>query len=480
MPQTTGTRSTAAKDKVPWRARIGWGCGGLADNYIMNSITPPILIMPIYNLVFGLDPVKIGIALAVPRLVDAFTDPLMGNISDNTRSRWGRRRPYIFIGAILSALLIPFLFTPPVQTHNFMFFYLMVMATALSLAYTVYVVPYTALGFELTPDYDEKTRVLAWRMYIGLIGSLTLPWAYRAAQSDLFSDTVRGAVMIGVFAAVVVIVTGLLPAITGREKVFAQSQAKVGLLSAVKTAFMNKSFTILVVAYLIIIGGVFSSMTLPLYINTYYVFDGDTVAASAVVGMNGTIMALTSYISLPLITWFSVRLSKRIAMMTGLMLAVVGTASTWLTITPVLPSLQYISMFIIGLGLQGCWLMVSTMTADVCDEEELRTGLRREGVYGAVISFTLKLAMSASAIVAGAVLVLSGYDTELANLTGQVDASVEWRMRVLFIVFQAVPMLIAAGLFLYYPITRQRAEQTQRLLKERHAEKNVKEYDSEL
>ncbi len=465
--------------KVPWKTRLGWGAGGLADNYIMNSITPHILINPIYNLVFGLNPVLIGIALSIPRFLDALTDPLMGHFSDNTRTRWGRRRPYIVIGAVISAVLLPFLWMPPVQTERFMFIYLTVIATLLSLAYTVYVVPYTAMGFELTPDYDEKTRVLAWRMYIGLTGSLTLPWAYRAAQSDIFGgDAARGAVYISIVAAILIIITGVLPAVTGKEKVFAKSQSKIGFFKAIYESFTNRSFTILVIAYLVIIGGVFSSSNLPLYINIYYVYDGNRVAGAAMAGMIGSILALTSYISLPLITWVSVKTSKRIAMILGLGLGAAGTFSTWFTITPQWPYLQLVSMFIIGLGLQGCWLMVSTMTADVCDEEELKTGLRREGAYGSVISFTLKAAMAASAIMAGAILTLSGYDTELANITGQVDASVELRMRMLFVVFQGIPMLAAAIMFLFYPITRERAEETQRKLRERHKSDKKQENDS--
>jgi len=459
-----------AKDKVSWSVRLGWGAGGLADNYIMNCITPHILIMPIYNLVFGLDPIKIGIALSIPRFVDAITDPLMGNISDNTRSRWGRRKPYIFVSAIVCAILIPLLWIPPVKTQTFMFWYLTIIATLISLAYTAYVVPYTALGFELTPDYDEKTKVLAFRMYIGLFGSLTIPLAYRFCQSSIFGgDVARGAVIVSIVTGVIIIISGIMPALVGKEEEFAQKQERVGLIKSIASAIHNRAFCILIIAYLIIICGLFTCANLGLYINIYHVFDGDKKAAATMTGIAGMVLAGVSYISLPLVTWISIRTSKRKAMITGLLLAVAGTVSLWFTMTPKAPYLQLVSMIIAGFGLQGCWLMVSTMTADVCDEDELETGLRREGLYGSVVSFTLKAALAVCAITGGLVLTFSGYDTEVANETGMVAGSVIFKMRLLLVLVQAIPLSFAAAIFYFYPITRARAEETRQKLEARRA-----------
>ena len=108
LPAVQATKSEA---KVSLPRKIGWGFGGLADNYIMNTVGT--LASPVYNIGLGMDPVKLGIALFIPRFIDAVADPVMGNISDNTRSRWGRRRPYIVLGAVLSAILLPFLWMPP-------------------------------------------------------------------------------------------------------------------------------------------------------------------------------------------------------------------------------------------------------------------------------------------------------------------------------------------------------------------------------
>jgi len=459
---------TPPKDRVPLRTRIGWGMGGLADNFIMNTLS--VLVMPIYNIGMGMDPVKLGVALSIPRFIDAISDPLMGNITDNTRTRWGRRRPYIVLGAILSAVLLPLLWMPPVRTESWMFWYFLVLGSIYFLAYTVFVVPYTALGYELTTDYDERTRVLAWRMYIGLVGSLSIPWLYKLCLLPVFGgDAVLGARWVSVGLAVVIVVTGVWPALACREPQEVQQQEKVSFWKAMVYTLRNRPFLILLVSYIIVICGLFTSSALGLYINIYYVCGGDKSYAATIGGIAGTIMALTSYISLPMVTKISVRWGKRRAMITGLGFAAAGVASLWLTMTPRRPYLQLVSAFIIGMGLQGCWLMVSSMVADICDEDELETGLRREGMYGAVTGFALKVSLSLTALSGGVALKLSGYDATSAEKMGSVGSEVIFRLMALYIGVQCLALVVAMGLFALYPITRERSEQTRRILDQRRA-----------
>jgi GPH family glycoside/pentoside/hexuronide:cation symporter len=452
--------------KVPLAKKISWGFGGLADNYIMNSLT--VLSMPIYNIAFGMDPVKLGFALFIPRFLDAITDPVMGNISDNTRSRWGRRKPYIVAGSILSALLLPFLWTPPVKTETGMFWYFMILAVIYLTFYTIYVVPYTALGYELTNDYDERTKTLAWRMYIGLIGSLSVPWLYKLCLLSVFNgDAGLGAFWVSVIVAAVIILTGLLPVLFCKEEKILKSE-KINFFKSIGYTFKNKPFTILIITYIIIICGLFSSGVLGLYINIYYICNGDKSFAATIGGLAGTLTALISYASLPLATFISLKSGKREAMIIGLVLAFFGYLSMWFTMTPNMPYLQLTSCVIIGLGLQGCWLMVSSMVADICDEDELKTGLRREGIYSAVIGFALKLALSLTSLLGGVLLKISGYNAIEAEKTGSVAPEIILKLKILFIGLQCFALAAASVMFLYYPISRKRANQTRIVLEQRH------------
>jgi GPH family glycoside/pentoside/hexuronide:cation symporter len=450
---------------------MGWGAGGLADNFISNTLG--VLVMPIYNIALGMDPVQLGIALFIPRFIDAVIDPLVGNITDNTRTRWGRRRPYIVIGAVLSAILLPLLWMPPSRSSSGMFWFLVIGSSIYSICSSFFAISYTALGYELTPDYDERTRVLAWRMYIGLIGSMTIPWLYKLCLLPIFDgDPVVGARWVSCGLGVIILVTGALPAITCRENLATREQAQVGFLQAISYTSRNRPFLILLASYVIIICGLFTSGALGLYINIYYVCAGDKTFAATISGIGGTIMALTSYLSLPLVTWISTRWGKRHAMFTGLAFAVVGIASLWITMTPRMPYLQLVSSFIIGMGLQGCWLMVSSMVADICDEDELQTGLRREGMYGAVTSLALQISLAVTALTGGLSLKLSGYDAATAEATGSVALDVILRLKTLFIGVQCAALMVAIAMFVFYPITRARAEETRRILDVRRREQH--------
>ena len=110
----------------------------------------------------------------------------MGNISDNTQSRWGRRRPWIFTGALLCAILLPLLWVSPFSGKEATIIYFTIISTLYALAYTMFVIPYTALGFELSNDYDERTKVMSWRMYVGLVAGLCLPQPLRLVSARRF------------------------------------------------------------------------------------------------------------------------------------------------------------------------------------------------------------------------------------------------------------------------------------------------------
>lgn len=403
-------------DRVSLPVRVGWGFGGMADNYIMNVLNMIFLVL--YVQYFKMPPVLAGAALAIPRFVDAVTDPMIGNLSDNTRSRWGRRRPYMVAGAILSAILLPFFWLPPdggaatVWYQNPAFIFATVLGMVFAITYTLFVVPYTALGYELTPDYDEKTRVLAWRMYIGLIASMTVPWAYKLCQLDTFSNEAAGAVWVSIGFGVIIIITGLIPVFVCREREDVQKQETSPFFTAIKATMTNKAFLILLIAYIIIIVGLFSAANLGSFVNIYYICGGNKDFGGLLVAVAGTLGAIVSYFSMFLVTAVSVRTGKKTGMILGLILALIGVIGAWFAMDPRWPMAQLLTTIVACMGLQGCWLMVSSMVADICDEDELKTGLRREGMFGAINGFALKAALSFTALIGGWLLSFSGFDAE--------------------------------------------------------------------
>jgi len=190
-------KSAPPPDRVPFRAILALSFGSLGSCYVLFSINN--LAFPIYNLALGVSAVKLGWAMALPRVIDAFFDPLIGWLSDNTRSRWGRRKPYIVAGAFPLALFTVLLWLPPSKAGpDVIFWYFLVISIFYYLAYSVCVVPLSALGFELSNDYNERTRIMGWGSIIALLGGLSTPWLYKLTLLPVFGgDEVAGVRWIG-------------------------------------------------------------------------------------------------------------------------------------------------------------------------------------------------------------------------------------------------------------------------------------------
>ncbi len=453
-----------SKNKLPLKTKIQWGMGGLSSYFLMNAAS--FLAFPIYQIAMKIDPMKLGLILAIPRLFDMFSDPVMGNISDNTHTRWGRRRPYILVGALICVVSMPLLWILPFDTENMNLMYIFVIMTIYYMVgYTMYLISVVALGYELTDDYDERTKVWAWQMYIGFIGMLTFPWIYKLCFLPIFGGSeIKGAVYISIGMGIIVLF-GISFLLRCRETFEHQNQKAIHLISAIKYTIQNKAFLILMAIKFVIQIGVASVATLGLYLNIYYVCGSKPLAAT-ITGLQGSLCALASYVSLPLLTWLSVRTSKRFAMAVALAIALTGNASLWLTLTPTNPYLQLISIVIANMGMIGCWLMVFSMTADVCDEDELKTGLRREGLYSAGSATVDKVSITIATALTGAVLAISGYNSLTADTQG-VSLEVITRMKTLYVGGQCFGILLGLlGCFLY-PITREVSERTRLVLDNR-------------
>ncbi|MGC1479443.1 MAG: MFS transporter [Chthoniobacterales bacterium] len=457
--------------RVPLKTKVIWGFGGMADNFMFNTLTA--LGTLVYVNHFGLTPALAGLALALPRLIDAFTDPWIGNVSDNMRSRFGRRRPLMFFGVIGCALLLPLLWTPmAVETaqnpwfSNIPFFYIVVVGSLLAVAYTLFVVPYTALGFELSSDYDERTRVIVWRMYIGLIASVAAGWLFRLAAADMFPNLGAGAFWVSVGVAIIVLVSGMIPVVGCRENVEVEKQEAIKLIPAIKYTMTNKPFVILFVAYTTIIVALFVSQSISPLLIQHYVYQGSNKAIGNFQGWLMTLAVALSYASMFLITWISTLWSKRIAMMIGLSIVLAGTIVNYFAIDPRWPWAMFVAGGITFLGLQGCWLMIDSMVADVCDDDELATGRRREGMFSAVKGFALKAAQAITFGIGGYMATAVGYDPAVVDAAG-LDEATAVRMKLALVGFQSLGLVLSIGLIWLYPISRARAADTQRLLEER-------------
>jgi GPH family glycoside/pentoside/hexuronide:cation symporter len=458
---------------LPRRKKLIWAVGSLGDNYAGNTLGQ--LKDPVYTVALGVSPELVGWTLAVPRFLDAFFDLFVGHWSDQCRSRWGRRRPFIFVGAIALALTMALLWRPP-QDPSWsslgLAAYLLFATMLFYTAYSLFLVPYRALGLEQTQDYHDRTRLQAWGMAIGLVGGLGLPWLYKLVLFFGAADEVgptreailRGAGWVGLGIAAVILVTGLVPAIGCREPVQPQVRQKLNLRGTFGSALGNRPFLQMLGMNFFAIIGMFAPVTVSLLIGIYFLYDGHQDSAATLIGFAGMAQMGGSLLGVWLTTQLCQRLGKRATALVALATSALGHGSLWFTLTPAHPYWSLGSYLCIGWGMQGVWLVSASMNADVCDYDELNTGHRREALYGAVFAVEQKIALATAAILGGYVASLCGYRPNFA-LSDDVIAA----LRLALVATPVLGMAAAALCIRRYPISGERLAAIQRELAARNA-----------
>lgn len=460
-------REKEKKDGPGRGAKMAYGAGAVAENTMQNGVNN--MANPFFNVALGVSPALLGIATSMFRLWDAVTDPLMGMLSDRTESRFGRRKPYIVLGAVLGGMLYALMWwCPRGMAPAFYFGWFMLISLLFYTAFTVFGVPYVALGYEMSPDYDERTRVMSYRTWFASVGGVGVQWLFWLTQRDCFEDTVEGMRWVGMAVGVLIFLLGCAPGLFVKERVLTvderasnRKNIKIkGILSVFKVGPFRCVLWTLVWAIL----GMFLVITLGFYINVYYVFGGDLKAASTLIGVQGTFYHLCCMASVPMIAWVSSRLGKKYTLLIFMAVAVVANLAKWWCFTPANPWLQLIATGLIAPGLSAIWTLLASMTADVTDLDELENGTRREGSFGAFYGWTTKLGLAVCFLIGGFILEWAGFDAALEGNQSEVTLTA---LRALYTVVPAVGIAVAMIVISRFPITAERAGEIRRRLDER-------------
>jgi len=444
--------------KLTRSKKSAWSIGSITDVYMTNALN--YLAFPIFNMGLGVDPRMLGWALGLPRIWDAISDPLMGNISDNIRTRFGRRRPFILIGAILCAVMFALLWSPPSGwSPTAIGWWFMGMVFLYYTAYTIFAVPWGAMGLELTSDYNERTKVQAYRTVIQGVGAIGLGTMWLLAQKWGGGDDVVGVRYVGLAFGGLILVCGVLPAIFCREDV-KHDQDKIAFWPALKATFSNQIFLLLIAVTICVMLGIFMVNSFAVYIGTYYVFEGDKEGVARLTAYIGAVYQIAGFALVPLITFIATRFGKKATLIGGLLLVVVAYGTSWWCYTPKNPWLQMVSLALAAPGLACMWTIGASMLADICDLDELKTGRRREGMFAASYSWACKAGISLCMILSGYMLSWSGFDAELEV---QSEAAIT-NMRLLYMLVPMGFVGLAAFLLTFYPLTEKRVLEIQKQL----------------
>lgn len=446
---------------------------------------------PVYNMILGVSAAWVGLALMIPRIWDAITDPIMGKISDNFQSKYGRRKPFIVCGAITMGTLFALLWQAPSHwSHEKIIAYFIIAQILYFTAYTVYSVPYSALSYELTPDYNERTRVMAFVAFFHKLGEFSggwlLPLAYGlggwwavSAATEEEQQMAGVTIMSWIVGLGVMAVMGAIPGLFVKER-FAQKtqKEKVKLWESIKGAFSSSAFLILVsVIVLNTLSGVLA-MGIDQYLLVYYMNNGDQAAGMVQKGLLTSGYAIVGFASIPIITWLAGKLSKKKALYMVYGLMTLGGIMKWFIFTPshtiyqvnlgfgpfAFDPIILVDPLLCGPMWVAVKIMLASMMADICDEDELKSGQRREGMFGAVFSWIEKMVVSLSYMGTGVALAMANFDPKLG---GHQTEETFTLMRLFLSGAPAITACAAIIALYFYPIDANRAAITRASLEKK-------------
>lgn len=639
---------TAKEDRISLKQKAAYSVGMLVNNLQAAALPAMVVIL---NLGLGMDVLWVGLIGSIPRIFDALSDPFVGYISDNSRTRWGRRRPFIFAGAITSGIIfalmwqlpsgyIDFLKKDPVKNHHtitleeapavfneaggvelaydennsttaqfvfygpkrlaldekrgpatnldgfpqvelnilkpegselqvtlyeavipsgettsgadgevyaleigtdqlkdengglftfnlaelkqtasqpsaggngtldiqaidrivievsgltgsgtasvqtikfkksdsfyvFWFWLFLSMSILFFLAYTVYATPFVAFGYEMTADYHERTRLHAFANTVGQLAWLGVPWFYAIMSSTLFRDTVHGARTLAIVVGAIVAVFGIVPAIFLRERpiIAPAVEATKGVMAnmkeffgGIKTTLSCAPFVKICATTFLVFNGFQLGMSFSIYVMIYYLFGGNDGDAGQLMGWYGMLTSIATLGVIPLTGYIATKIGKRQTFMITISLSLFGYALKWFGYNPDYPYLLLMATPFVAFGTGSLFTLMGSMISDVCDYDELETHQRREGVFGAIYWWMVKVGMALAGILTGVMLKAAGFDVALG--AAQATSTLFW-IRIFDVGVPLITSAIALLIMMRYEITELKAHDIRLQLEER-------------
>ena len=459
------TAPASTSHKVPFGQKVAFGLGMLA-----NQMFPAALGIFMVVLVqdMGFPTWMWGILFFLPRAYDAVLDPIMGFISDNTRSKWGRRRQYVFIGAIM--LGVGFvamwqLHRDDGLTHNFLYFlfWSLVFFTGL----TVFSIPYVAMGYEMSDDFHERTSIMAVAQWIGQWAWVIAPWFWVVMYDpSWFPNADTATRTLSVWVGVACMLLAMVPAVflpsrstLNDTHLVPLTVANVGhgfkeLMDGFKEAFACVPFRKLCFATFLIFNAFNTVAAFSFFIVVYHLFAGNTASAGIWPTLFGSIGALmTTFAVIPTVAWMSSKVGKKKAFMLSQGISVLGYVLLWFLMVPGKPWMFIFALPFFSFGIGGLFTLMMSMTADVCDLDELATGKRREGIFGAIYWWMVKLGFAVAGLLSGAIMAFVAFTPgAAAQPAGAVDG-----LRLFYSGVPIVGTLLAMWIMRNYDLDERRA-----------------------
>ncbi len=471
MPST----AVASPHKVPFGHKVAFGLGMLA-NQMFPAALGIFMVVLVQDL--GFPGWMWGILFFLPRVFDSVTDPIMGFISDNTRSRWGRRHHYVFIGAIVMGISFVAMWQLERAdgiTYNFVYFLLwsFVFYTGL----TLFSIPYVAMGYEMSDDFHERTSIMAVAQWIGQWAWVIAPWFWVVMYDpSWFPNADTATRTLAVWVGVVCMLLAMVPAVflpirssLNDTHLVPLTWANIGggmreILAGFKEAFSSKPFRKLCFSTFLIFNAFNTVAAFSFFIVVYHLFNGSTSAAWIWPTLFGSVGALiTTFAVIPTVAWMSKKMGKKNAFMLSQGISIIGYVLLWFFMVPGKPWMFMFALPFFSFGIGGLFTLMMSMTADVCDLDELATGKRREGIFGAIYWWMVKFGFAIAGLLSGAIMSFVAFTPGAASQpAGAVDG-----LRFFYSAVPIIGTLLAMWIMRDYDLDEQRATEVHAELERR-------------
>lgn len=449
--------------KLSFKEKFSFGMGDATGTFGTTVIS--LYYLKYLTDILGLGATLAGLVLLITNLYNAVNDPVIGHLSDSTRSRWGRRRVYLLLFAIPTGLTYYLLWAIPRGWAVDLKFIAAIVASILYWTFfSLIMVPYLTLGMEMTDNYDERSKLQAYRMFVSILGGLLAV----AVPSLLVPDLLPGAENLGEIHRgylnagwIIAIIVGLAPFLTfwgcrERKRVHQAAGGSRGLVRTYADMLKNRPFCLAIFSYMFTWGG-FAVMQafFPYYLESWLQIT-DPMIYLLIIGL--LFVAAAAFI--PLWLFLMQRLGKKQAYHLG-MVALAVCSLMIMLIQPGQVVAIFILVFLLSFGVSAAHVVPQAIIPDTIDISRLKTGYDAEGVYYGFQSFVQQLATAGFVGLAGVALGVSGY-IKLEDLQpGQMQPdSAIWAIRLIFSAAPALFMAIGVILMLFMKLDRKIHAQT--------------------
>lgn len=467
--------TAAPTHKVPFGQKIAFGLGMLA-NQMFPAALGIFMVVLVQNL--GFPPWMWGVLFFLPRVFDSITDPIMGFISDNTRSVWGRRKQYVLIGAVvmgISFVAMWQLYRDDGVTYNFIYF--LSWSIVFYAGLTLFSIPYVAMGYEMSDDFHERTSIMAVAQWIGQWAWVIAPWFWVVMYDPSWFENADAATRhLSIWVGVICMGLAMVPALFLPSRSTKDDEHLVPLnlrnfgggmreiVLGFKEAFGSEPFRKLCYATFLIFNAFNTVAAFSFFIVVYHLFQGNAAAAGIWPTLFGSIGALvTTFAVIPTVAWMSKKVGKKNAFMLSQGISIIGYVLLWFLMIPGRPFMFMFALPFFSFGIGGLFTLMMSMTADVCDLDELATGKRREGIFGAIYWWMVKFGFAIAGLLSGAIMTLVAFTPGAAT---QPDGAVDG----LRLFYSGVPIfgtLLAMWIMRNYDLDEARATEVHAELERR-------------